>query len=100
MNDDIEIFTSSSKQQSIETTKFVEKKKIEEFIEALEKEMDFEILPLIEKIISKETKSFSLSRENPMRYVFVSNGKGNISISIRALGKQTKVSIPKAVFEV
>jgi len=100
MADDIEIFTSFSKQRNIDASKLVSKQKVEEYIQQLSKEMDFEISPLIKKIILKQTKSFSLSKEKPMRYVFVSNGDANISISTRALGKQTKVLIPKAVFEV
>ena len=98
--DSIGIFASMSKRENFEVTKFVSKKKIKEFIENLDKEMNFDILPLIKKVISREAKSFSLSRENPHRYIFVSNGSDTISISLRALGKQTKVLIPKAVFEV
>lgn len=99
MADDIEIFTSFSQQQSADTTKVVPREKMEEYIQYIEREMDFEILPIIKKIILKETKSFSLCRENPMRYIFVSNGSDNISISTRAFGKQSKILIPKAFFE-
>lgn len=98
--DSIEIATSASKQENFEEVKFVSKKKVQEFIETIERELDFDIMPLIEKLISRKAKSFSLSRENPNIYLFISNGGSNISINMRALGKQTKVLIPKATFNV
>jgi RNA-binding protein YlmH len=98
--DSVEVSTFLSKRENAKITKLVSKEKVQEFIKGLDKEMDFEILPLIKNLISKEANSFSLSKQNPIRYIFISNGSNNLSISIRAFGRQTKVLIPKAAFEI
>ena len=86
-------------QQNIQISKSLSKDKVNKLIKNIGREVDFEIFSLIKKIISKETESFSIRKDNPDRYVFIGNGSEEISITYRSLGKEMKLSIPKTHFK-
>jgi len=90
---------SFKRQRQFEVKKTISKKQVDIIIDNLEKEMDFEIKPLIDKIISKKADCFSIRKDNPDRYLFISNGSDYISFTMRTLGKETEVSIPKNIFK-
>ncbi len=87
------------KQENAMMEKPISSSEAMQIIKRIEEQINFEILPLIEKVVSKEADSFSIRKDEPDRYLFISNSSEKISLIFRSMGKETEVSIPKTAFK-
>jgi len=88
------------KQEDLMMKKNISSAEAMKLIKKIEEQIKFEIIPMIKKILSREADSFSISKDKPYSSFYVGNCSESISITLRTLKGETKLSIPKESLEI